>query len=737
VITGSNIHDSQLPGLNMVVISREDWERKGIETTAELIARVPELGASLLESQADGNSGLGVPMALRGQGAAATLILVNNHRLASSGTFASFQDISNIPLSAIQRLEVVLDGASAQYGTDAVGGVINIITKSEASAPEFNARLDEGLGTRFRQIISSQTGGGHWGSGDGVAAAEYDRATSWKGPNFIFPQTTSIVDRVPDKEFAGAYAHVRQTFPLRTELTVEGIYGHRRSGEQYDEPVPPLFPGAAVSEKTGVSVQMTYFALELRTMVGADGVLLLGLNRATETQRQRIWPVGPAESTVGTTESPEMLGVVPTWFRLYSRTDQATVKFDRSIGSYGAGTVKALVGGEYRKQSLETVDSMSSPGDRYSRTASAAFGEVRIPIAGDDWSVLGLRELELSIAGRRERYSDFSGRFTPQYWLRWKPVQGIELIASWGRSSEAPTLPSLDATRNSITLAQVPETQSTTPTSPVFVESGNNPRLTGQTATSENLGVRFDWALVDRWYFKGEVDAFRIHFYDRIPSMGFARAQLDNPADTPLLTRNVTPAEQQALCSSDQFYGSVRACRTASVAGILDLTLHNTDALYTEGLQVRSKWGAEFGSVRAAVEFSGAYFFEVSERITPTARAVSLLRTQNGPAAYQLASRFSLGLGDVEFGLMANSLSGFRDESHHVPTWTTFDAQLQYSMPKRFDGLLKNCTFTLMVWNLFDQRLPIFNDPSINQDYGLLGGFGVKRVLSLGVRKGV
>ena len=736
VISGSNIHQAGLPGLNVVVISREDLAHRGIRTTAELIDRLPELGGQLLlESQADGNSGLGVAVNLRGQGAAATLILINGHRLASSGTFGSFQDFSNIPLSAVQRLEIVLDGASAQYGTDSVGGLINIITVSQVSAPEFGVQLDEGLGARFQQIIMNGLVGGHWGSdGDAVLASEYDHATPWKGPNLIFPQTTATVDRVPGKEFAGTYARVRHSLPGRTQLIAEGIYAHRHSGVQYDVPVGPLSPDA-VSKRTGVSVQMTYLSLESQTEVGKDGVLVIGLNRATETERQRNWPLGPVKFTDGTTESSDAAGVTSTWFNMRSRTDQISGKFDRSVVSYGAGSVKALVGIEYRKQSLETLDSTSPLSSVYDRTAFATFGEVRIPIAGDRWAVTGLQELELSIAARRERYSDFNGRYTPQCWLRWKPIQGIELIANWGRSSEAPTLSSLDPSRNSITLAPVPDSQSENGTSRVFVEAGNNPRLTGQTATSENLGARIEWPFTDHSNFKGELNVFRIHFFDRIPSSGFGQVQLGDPTYAPLFTRNVTPAQQQALCLSPQFYGNVAACLASPAMGILDLTLRNIDALYTEGLQVRSDWGVDLGNVRAGVGFSGAYYFQLSERITPNARAVSLLRTQDAPAALQVASRLWLGLGDVELGLLTNSLSGFWDGSHHVPTWTTFDVQVQYAAPARFDGLLKGCTLTFMVRNLLDRELPIFNDASINQNYGLLGGFGVKRILSLGVQK--
>ena len=70
-------------------------------------------------------------VSLRGLGGAETLILVNGHRIGSSDTFGTTSDISGIPMSAIERVEILMDGASSVYGSDAVGGVINIILKDD------------------------------------------------------------------------------------------------------------------------------------------------------------------------------------------------------------------------------------------------------------------------------------------------------------------------------------------------------------------------------------------------------------------------------------------------------------------------------------------------------------------------------------------------------------------------------------------------------------------------------
>jgi iron complex outermembrane receptor protein len=741
-VTGTNIHGVKPRGVDVMVISRRDFLQNGIRTTAELFARLPELaGANPLGPRAEGNSGLGVAADLRGQGAAATLVLLNGHRLAGSGDQGAFQDVANIPLSAIERVEIVLDGASAQYGSDAVGGVVNLITLAGDQQSQVTAQIDEGVSSRFQQALVSQVIGGDWESGAAVAAMEYIHATTWKGPDLVTPQTAPIVDRVPGKELASTYIHLEERFPSHTEFTAEGIYTHRREGEQYDTALAPAIPDASVSERTGVSVQMTYLSAESKTAVTDDGVLVVSLNRATETQRQRIWPVGAVEFANGTTEDALTAGVAPTWFSMFSRTDQLSIKFDNSVLSYPAGTLKALLGGEYRCQTFNTLDSTRPPEfpGRYRRRVSATFGELHIPLAGEGWSPRGIHELELSIAGRYEQYSDFRGRYTPQYWLRWVPWRGIEMRGSWGRSSQVPNLPSLDTSRNSIVLTPVADSQSPTGQSDALVESGNSSALTGQTATTVSLGMRFDWPLSDSSYLNAELNAFRIHFYDRIQSPDLAQVQLDDPRYGPLINRDVTMAQRQQLCLSKQFFGTPGDCLTDPIAAVVDLTLKNIDSLSTRGLDVRGDWSADFGGWRAEIDIRGVYFRRFEEKITPNASAVSLLRTERSPAEFQLSSLFSIKRGAAEFGILIHCSSGFLDESiippHDVPGWTTVDLQAKYNVPDRFGNVLRNAAIVLTARNVADRPLPVLNDASVNQSYDLLSGLAVRRLLSFAFQK--
>jgi iron complex outermembrane receptor protein len=137
-ITGSSIKriDTET-ALPVQLISREDIEKMGATTAAELVKNISANTAPLTDgpSISDGTSGQrGMNGAnLRGLGVSSTLILLNGRRLANFASPGdnSGVDLNNIPAGAIQRVEVLKDGASAIYGTDAIGGVINFITRKD------------------------------------------------------------------------------------------------------------------------------------------------------------------------------------------------------------------------------------------------------------------------------------------------------------------------------------------------------------------------------------------------------------------------------------------------------------------------------------------------------------------------------------------------------------------------------------------------------------------------------
>jgi len=143
VVTGSMIkRPSEYGALPIDVITPGDLDAQGVTSVEQMVMNLNINGNSLdnLASNADvatggaatrGNNGISAAN-LRFQGSNATLVLVNGHRMAQAGlNGGGVVDLNSIPVQAIQRIEVLKDGASSIYGTDAIGGVINFILKDD------------------------------------------------------------------------------------------------------------------------------------------------------------------------------------------------------------------------------------------------------------------------------------------------------------------------------------------------------------------------------------------------------------------------------------------------------------------------------------------------------------------------------------------------------------------------------------------------------------------------------
>ena len=165
-ITGSSIKRVQAEGaLPVQTITREEIQNLGVTNVEQLLQSVTSNSAvgGVVTAQGAGQSTYGESAAsLRSLGSNKTLVLVNGRRLANYATDGTSVDINGIPLSAIERVEILQDGASAVYGSDAVAGVINFILRDNFTGTEVTA---------YRGI--SPAGGGEttkvglvWGWGD-------------------------------------------------------------------------------------------------------------------------------------------------------------------------------------------------------------------------------------------------------------------------------------------------------------------------------------------------------------------------------------------------------------------------------------------------------------------------------------------------------------------------------------------------------------------------------------------
>ncbi|CAN7723369.1 TonB-dependent receptor [Duganella sp. LjRoot269] len=262
-ITGSAIRRIESEtALPVQVITREDIEKAGVTTASELMARVSANVGGLTDgaSITDGHDQRGFNSAnLRGIGTSSTLVLLNGRRMAN---FASpgddtGVDLNNIPAAAIQRVEVLLDGASALYGTDAIGGVINFITRKDFQGLELNAyggRTDEGGAGKRTATISA--GKGDLGK-DGYnvfAVLDVQRTDALSTSQRKFINNLQIPERLPHllSGYTGP-ANIRLTGAQRDYLQEQGftINGKPITNRTINLSVPNCAPPANLYLPTG------------------------------------------------------------------------------------------------------------------------------------------------------------------------------------------------------------------------------------------------------------------------------------------------------------------------------------------------------------------------------------------------------------------------------------------------------------------------------------------------------
>lgn len=209
VVTGSLIRGVAPGGANVVTVNKDAIQASGVTTTAQLLATIPQLGTFGDRFTPLGIGGINVNRpnlrSLPGfntGGGSTTLVLLDGHRVVGMGNISTTPDPDFIPPGAIERSEVVPDGGSAIYGSDAVAGVINFITRRDFDGIEMNARY--GFANDYHTFSANGTVGKKWDGGsiflsyayaenDDLLGRDRDFARRFVGPSGLpagNPQTT-------------------------------------------------------------------------------------------------------------------------------------------------------------------------------------------------------------------------------------------------------------------------------------------------------------------------------------------------------------------------------------------------------------------------------------------------------------------------------------------------------------------------------------------------------------------
>lgn len=208
VVTGTLIRGVAPGGTNVVSIGDAAVKSSGASTTAQLLQTVPQLN-SFAQLQFPLSSGANQITVNRPNlrslpgfntsGGSTTLVMLNGHRVVGMGVLSTTPDPDFIPPGAIQRLEIVPDGGSAIYGSDAVAGVMNFITRRDFDGVEANAHY--GFADNYNTFDANGTIGKKWDGGSGFISYAYSQhdAIFGRDRDFVrqFPNTSPFTTTGP------------------------------------------------------------------------------------------------------------------------------------------------------------------------------------------------------------------------------------------------------------------------------------------------------------------------------------------------------------------------------------------------------------------------------------------------------------------------------------------------------------------------------------------------------------
>ncbi len=798
VVTGTSIKGVAAVGSPTQSVSIDDIQASGISNTNDLLKALPQFvnlgieeGRGGSVQGAVGNITQARTVNLRGLGADSTLVLLNGRRMVPHGSQGQFYDLSVIPGNAISRIEVVADGASAIYGSEAVGGVVNVITRNNFSGADTDLRY--GWGDDFDEKRAGQNFGTSWGSGDlfisyehyersGMLGSKRDVITQdlrpWGGPdlraNFANPGT--IVDgsttyAIPagqdgrnltagdfvagtsnlldvnesrmylgDQERDNVFLSINQDLTDSLSIWYSGYYNDRTyEGEGISVnsgavtqtlTVPNTNPffvhptnPAATSVRVNYSFINDFRAVSSGGEKGYHQVLGLtwnpwsdwsidvyGSTNRNEAERRidgqtRTVPLNAAladpdpatafnpfcDGSAFSCNNPETLARIQGWSFIGSniRMYDVVAKASGSLFELPGGAVRAALGVEYMDYKAQFANGRNTntpeinpviPWNLVERDIEAAFAEVMIPVFGPANAISGVQRLELSIAGRHERYSDFGSTSNPKYGLTWVPLDSLSVRASYGTSFRAPTIFDIDPNATTGPSA-VYFTDPTTGQQIRGIHSqGPRPGLQPETATTWTVGL--DWTPDVLPGFAASLTYYDVDYVDRLASLSTAQLLANEALFPNLVVRN--PSIERVLeWMADPFYTSPPE-PPENILIYVDSRRNNLGGTRQTGLDVSLSyaWDTSIGSWFVSAD--GNYILEALRSDAPGFPEVDILDTINNPVTPRLRGRLGWSAGNWRADAFINHVGGYSndlvDPAQGVDSWTTVDLSASYSI---------------------------------------------------------
>jgi iron complex outermembrane recepter protein len=713
-VTGTQIRGLENRTAPVTVIDKEQIDATGIGNATQLLESVPQNFAIANQSGVSvpgSNNGpvQGSTVNLRGLGEGATLILLNGRRMAL-GLDGTAVDISALPLTAIERVEILTDGASALYGSDAVGGVVNFVLRDDFEGAETRLRTGRADGD-LNEYRVSQVLGTAWNSGNALLSMEYYKRDLLRASSRDFvPSTSAVRSLLPEDKSYSAVLSAHQGLTDRITAFVDAMYVQRDS---YNEAAP----NSAADVGTTNTIDNPQIAATLGTTVD--------LAQDWQLEVSGSYARNDLNLVAGSSlfASPLFGGprTTDTLFQIRS----VQVKADGSVLSLPGGNLRIAVGGEWRKESYEY--SLTFPSGLFGlngdsdQVVRSAFVEAYVPVFGDANAFTAMRHLDLSLAGRFDDYSEFGSAVSPSFGVLWEPLDGLRLRARYGTSYRAPRLKDYNVSSNSATAFTGPDPGSPSGASHQLQVGGINVEgLEAEESRSTSIGLEFSPPAVRGLRFG--LNYYDIKYRDRIANPPLATVMLLDPVSyASLLTRDPSvDLVNQFIAIGQQGQGFFAYTPTltpdinfdpSSIDLIIDRRRRNMSVVSTHGFDASAQYAFDAGENTIRLGLQGTYILDLEQQITSASPEFDTVSTFYNPPDLRLRGSVGWSRANWSINTFVNYTDSYVDNrtlaKTAVDSYTTVDARLAYQFSQTGGGgFLSGMTFSATVQNVFDEDPP-------------------------------
>jgi outer membrane receptor protein involved in Fe transport len=721
VVTGTRLRGSQNETAPIIRLNRAAIEDSGYATPQDILRSMPQLfSGGPLGASEDGIVGEGNGRAtnftsasgvdLRGLGPNSTLVLLNGRRMAPS-QFGQTVDISVVPISAIGSFELLTDGASALYGSDAVGGVVNLGLRRNFDGAETIVRYgDTTNGGRAEKTIS-QTFGERWSSGSLLAsfqAQQYEPLRSnQRESTKALPMASDVLPKT--KTYSGVVA-IDQKLTDHVEGFVQILATDRSI---FREMRTANFQEVTDSKTKALSASGGFVA---RLPYDWRAKLSLNYGRDTGSMEQFSWPIATGIKRLTTQNN-------------VFESEGAEVVFDGDILELPGGVVRGAFGAAYRNDNFHQdafVDNARVLDRGAGIETSALFGELAVPLIGDANARPGIKALDLSLAVRYDHYDRWGNTTNPRVGILYQPVDSLKLRVSYSEAFRAPnTFEQFQTARATIIVGDPMGDPNSSATVPGFIIQGSK-ALVPETSKSVNWG--FDWDVPFTSNLVLTLNHYDIDYTNRI----FRPAYTTNALRLPHIYGNLIytlpdDAAAQALVdeivSQGGMFYNYNPNGISGVRYVYDQRQLNASALEQSGYDITLRHAVDLPVGRLSTRLNASTISKIDTQLVDGAASSDLVNNYGYPVDWRVRLDTNWMTDRWNISSALNHVNGYDDLTQSVPhaisSWTTVDLNIQYKLGAWLGRADDSIAVSLSIQNLFDKSPPYVishNAVSVNYD---------------------